>query len=57
LSAGSTSRPATGRRTFAPFLQIVRYDAINLQETLTEQLIRRLVVWNWPKLDPAANGE
>ena len=36
------------------FLQIVRYDAINLQETLTEQLVRRLVVWNWPHLDPTA---
>jgi len=36
------------------FLQIVRYDAINLQETLTEQLVRRLVAWNWPHLDPTA---
>jgi phage gp29-like protein len=36
------------------FLQIVRYDATNLQETLTEQLIRRLVAWNWPGLDPTA---
>jgi len=34
------------------FLQIVRYDAINLQETLTDQLVRRLVAWNWPHLDP-----
>jgi phage gp29-like protein len=36
------------------FLQIVRYDAINLQETLTEQLVRRLVIWNWPHLDATA---
>lgn len=36
------------------FLQIVRYDAINLQETLTDQLVRRLVGWNWPALDPLA---
>jgi len=36
------------------FLQIVRYDAINLQETLTEQLVRRLAGWNWPHLDPRA---
>ena len=31
--------------------QIVRYDAQNLQETLTDQLVRRLVRWNWPSLD------
>jgi len=33
------------------FLQIVRYDAGNLQETLTEQLLWRLIHWNWPGLD------
>ncbi|HPP52337.1 MAG TPA: DUF935 family protein, partial [Thermoguttaceae bacterium] len=33
------------------FMQIVRYDAQNLQETLTDQLVRRLVHWNWPGLD------
>lgn len=33
------------------FMQIVRYDAQNLQETLTDQLVRRLVRWNWPGLD------
>ena len=32
-------------------LQIVRYDAGNLQETLTEQLLWRLIHWNWPGLD------
>jgi len=36
------------------FLQIVRYDAINLQETLTDQVVRRLVGWNWPGLDAQA---
>lgn len=36
------------------FLQIVRYDALNLQETLTDQLVRRLVAWNWPQLDAGA---
>ncbi len=34
------------------FLQIVRYDAGNLEETLTDQLVRRLVHWNWPGVDP-----
>lgn len=33
------------------FLQIVKYDAANLQETLTDQLVRRLVEWNWPGVD------
>ena len=32
-------------------LQVVRYDAGNLQETLTEQLLWRLIHWNWPGLD------
>lgn len=36
------------------FLQIIRYDAINLQETITDQLLRRLANWNFPELDPAA---
>jgi|GEM_PF-818995 len=36
------------------FLQIVRYDAINLQETITDQVVRRLVGWNWPGLDAQA---
>ena len=36
------------------FLQIIRYDAINLQETLTDQLVRRLALWNFPHLDPQA---
>ncbi|WP_297030413.1 DUF935 family protein [Thermogutta sp.] len=36
------------------FLQIVRYDAINLQETITDQVVRRLVGWNWPGLDARA---
>lgn len=30
------------------FLDIVRYDAINLQETLTDQLVRNLQIWNFP---------
>lgn len=32
------------------FLQIVRYDALNLEETLTDQLVARLVRYNWPSL-------
>jgi len=35
------------------FLQIVKYDAANLAETLTDQLVRRLVMWNFPTLDPS----
>ena len=30
------------------FLQIVKADAVNLQETLTTDLVARLVRWNWP---------
>jgi len=32
------------------YLQIIRYDAVNLQETLTRQLVRPLVKFNWPEL-------
>jgi len=32
------------------FLQIVKYDAVNLQETLTHQLVARLVKWNFPHI-------
>lgn len=31
------------------FLQIVAYDASNLKETLTEELLRPLQIWNFPK--------
>lgn len=34
------------------FLQIVRYDCGNLEETISEQLVQRLVRWNWPGVDP-----
>lgn len=29
-------------------LQIIRYDATNLEETITHELIRRIKDWNWP---------
>ena len=32
------------------YMQIIRFDARNLEETLTRQLVRRLVEWNWPEL-------
>ncbi len=32
------------------FLQIIRYDARNLEETLTRDLVDRLVEFNWPHL-------
>jgi phage gp29-like protein len=35
------------------FLQIVKYDSANLSETLTDQLVRRLVQWNFPGLEPS----
>lgn len=31
------------------FLQIIKYDATNLEETLTRQLLRPLQSWNFPK--------
>jgi phage gp29-like protein len=31
------------------FLQIIKYDATNLEETLTRQLLRPLQAWNFPK--------
>jgi len=33
------------------FLQIVKYDAQNLAETLTSELVARLVKWNYPWVD------
>jgi DNA topoisomerase-1 len=32
------------------YLQIIRYDAINLGETLTYQMVKRLISANWPHL-------
>lgn len=29
-------------------LQIIRYDATNLEETITHELVRRIKDWNWP---------
>lgn len=34
---------------FNTFLQIVKYDAVNLQETLTRELVRPIQDWNFPK--------
>lgn len=31
------------------YLQIVRYDSINLGETITSELVRPLLAFNWPK--------
>lgn len=31
------------------FLQIIKYDATNLEETLTRQLLRPMQTWNFPK--------
>ncbi|GAB6185886.1 phage portal protein family protein [Thermopirellula anaerolimosa] len=33
------------------FLQIVQYDSINLAETLTTELVARIVKWNYPWFD------
>ncbi|GAB4143260.1 MAG: hypothetical protein Kow0040_32370 [Thermogutta sp.] len=33
------------------FLQIVKYDSINLAETLTTELVARIVKWNYPWFD------
>lgn len=31
------------------YLQIIRYDATNLSETLTTELVKPLIAYNWPK--------
>lgn len=31
------------------FLQIIKYDAVNLEETITEDLVRNVQIWNFPQ--------
>jgi hypothetical protein len=38
-----------GEIHLATFKQIIRYDAANLEETLTTDLVRPLVAYNWPQ--------